>query len=473
MKKRYYARQRGSRRKARARFYVIIGALVVALAVGIFFIVKAVSDQPGTSDTPSDAVVLDTPDPDAVDMDVVDTTPTEEATPTPDPSLSLDLVPHAIEGETDPATFGFDTDIMVNGEEKESYQRDETIAFGSGDEYTELEGVITFRGNNYRDSASWGTADITEESLTLVNTKETGSLAGVGGAWWTGQPLIVNWPAQELKNMNDMFLDEFKNKDELVEVIYPSMSGYIYFMELETGKKTREAINFGAPIKGTGSLDPRGYPIIYVGQGLPPSGDSSGNTCENTYFKAFSLIDGKKLMEFGAQSRDPFALRKNWQAYDSSALIDAETDTLIAMGENGVMYTCDLNTTYNPDTGEVTMDPDPVKVKYRYTTTRNDSAKRWGIEDSPVTWRNYVIFTDNAGMLQCVDLNTMELVYANDLDDDSDVSMVLEEDTANNTFYLYTGCEYDELVRPNGYDRYGVCTQAGRADGQGAVGGAV
>ena len=185
------------------------------------------------------------------------------------------------------------------------------------------------------------------------------------------------------------------------------------------------------------------------GRGLPPSGDSSGNTCEDTYFKAFSLIDGKELMRFGAASKDPFA-RRDWQAYDSSALIDDETDTLIAMGENGIMYTCDLNTSYDPTAGTVTMDPEPVKVKYRYTSTRNDSAGRWGIEDSPVTWRNYVIFTDNAGMLQCVDLNTMELIYANDLDDDSDVSMVLEEDIANNTFYLYTGCEYDELVRGDG-----------------------
>jgi len=91
-----------------------------------------------------------------------------------------------------------------------------------------------------------------------------------------------------------------------------------------------------------------------------------------------------------------------------------------------------------------------VKAKYRYTSARNDSASRWGIEDSIVTWRNYMIFTDNAGMLQCVDLNTLELVYANDLSDDSDVSMVLEEDPDAATFYLYTGCEYDDVVRDLG-----------------------
>jgi hypothetical protein len=90
-------------------------------------------------------------------------------------------------------------------------------------------------------------------------------------------------------------------------------------------------------------------------------------------------------------------------------------------------------------------------VKYRYTSTPNLSREtekggRWGIEDSAVAWRNYLMFTDNAGLLQCLDLNTMSLVYANDLGNDSDVSAVLEEDIPNQKFYLYTACEYDDDV---------------------------
>ncbi|MDD5016718.1 MAG: hypothetical protein PHO15_01300, partial [Eubacteriales bacterium] len=148
MKKRYYARRRRGRRKARTRFYILIGVLVAALAVGIFFIVKG-SEQSGTSESPGASVAMTTPDADAI---TIDETPTEEPTPTPEPSLSADLVPHYIDA-TNPDNFGFETDINVNGEDVDTYQRDETITFGSGDEYTDLEGVITFRGNNYRDAA--------------------------------------------------------------------------------------------------------------------------------------------------------------------------------------------------------------------------------------------------------------------------------------------------------------------------------
>ena len=43
---------------------------------------------------------------------------------------------------------------------------------------------------------------------------------------------------------------------------------------------------------------------------------------------------------------DAFALR-DWHAYDSSPLVDAETDTLIYPGENGILYTIKLNTVFD------------------------------------------------------------------------------------------------------------------------------
>ncbi len=444
MKRRYYARKR-SRRKTSPKFFIIVGLLVVALAAGIYLIVTALSNKQGNSLSPSATVQMTPPDGTAALP-----TQTPEPTPTPAPSITIEAVPHATEN-TDPAKFGFSTDIMDNSTEVDPYQRSEQIAFGSGDEYTVLEGLTGFRGNNYRNISSWGTAAVSEEKLELMLTKDTSRIGRWGGSGWTGQPLIVKWPAELRSKMTSLY-EEFRNKEDFVEVIISSLDGRIYFMDLATGDKSRDYIEIGAPTKGTAALDPRGYPVIYVGQGLQSDGDANG--CSNMYMRAFSLIDGKKLMEAGASSSDPFAHR-GWQAYDSSPLIHAQTDTLIWPGENGIIYTMHLNSSYNTDTGEVTMDYDPVKVKYRYTSDRNKSADkgaggRWGIENSAVAWRNYLMFTDNAGMLQCIDLNTMSLVYANDLTDDSDVSMPLEEDPINNTFYLYTGCEYDELVRPLG-----------------------
>ncbi len=440
MKRRFYSHRR--RRKARLRFYVIAGVLIVSLAAGIYFVVDALSGgqtvMPGPAATGSDTV--------QTSASIPAITPN---TPTPKPSLSADLKPHPTSTngqDTNPASFGFTTDIMVDGIEVESYRAEAPITFGSGEEYTQLEGVTTFRGNNYRDLPSWGTADITQGNLTVVRTKQTGAIGSWGGVAWTGQPLVVRWPA-ELRSRMTALYEQFRSKENFTEVIIATLDGNVYFEELETGEKTRDAIEVGAPIKGSPSIDPRGYPILYVGQGVGPDG---GTTDDQMYFRAFSLIDGKLLMKVGADTADRFAYR-GWQAYDSSPLVDAETDTLIQPGENGVIYVCKLNTSYDPATGAVSMDMDPKKIKYRYTSSMNTSADkdaggRWGIEDSIVAWRNYIFCTDNAGVLQCIDLNTMQLVYANDLRNDSDVTMVLEEDYENNTFYLYAACEYDDEV---------------------------
>lgn len=454
MVKRYYARRRKVRRTARARFYVIIAVLAVALAVGIFFIIKAINEKPGTGETPSESVTLSPPD-----LSLIPTfepTATVEPTPTPVPSLSADLKPAAIQGKTDPATFGFETHVYVDGVETNSYNREVPVAFGTGAEYNALDGITTYRGNNYRDNSSWGPANITSGTLTLLDIdKDTGAIGTWAGSACTGQPLIVTWPDQTRQNMTSLY-DEFRNKAGFTEVIMASLDGNIYFMELSTGAKTRDPIKIGAPTKGTPSLDPRGYPIIYVGQGLNPEG--SKTACDHMYFRAYSLIDGSLLYKFGADSKDPVAYR-NWQAYDSSPLIDAASDTLVEPGENGVLYTIKLNTAYDPAAGTLTMNPDPV-VKYTYTSTRNESAYGgrgiWGVENSAVGWRNYVIFTDNIGMLQCVDLNTMQLVYANDLQNDSDVSMVVEEDVPNEKMYLYTACEFDDTV-VNATSSSGTC----------------
>lgn len=101
--------------------------------------------------------------------------------------------------------------------------------------------------------------------------------------------------------------DWAKEAESLVEVIYPSMDGYVYFYELQTGQKTRDALNMGYVYKGTGTVDPRGYPLLYIGSGL-----NSYNGTSHVF--VVSLIDFSILYEFGAN--DSFALRA-WPMYDS------------------------------------------------------------------------------------------------------------------------------------------------------------
>ena len=53
-----------------------------------------------------------------------------------------------------------------------------------------------------------------------------------------------------MTNMHDWA----RSQETLVEVIYPSMDGYVYFLELETGKETRDPLYMGLTYKGTGEF---------------------------------------------------------------------------------------------------------------------------------------------------------------------------------------------------------------------------
>lgn len=334
--------------------------------------------------------------------------------------------------QTLPSRFGFETKLMVNNVAVDSFIRQEEIHF-DGNHYTDLEGVITFRGDNYRSGAAYGVADM--ESYTLkkawnVNTGELKKTTGKGewtGSGWTGQPLIIRWPEETRKVMN--LYDSKKNKSDLVEVIYATMDGNIYFLDLEDGSATRDKIKLGFPIKGTGSLYPDGTPLYVVG-----AGDDMGSDSARTFI--VDLIQGKVIYEYG--NDDEFSLRTDngsFCAFDSSALFDVTTDTLIQPGENGVLYTTKLNTKY--DGASVSIDPSDV-VKWNYTTSRTGDDEYWlGMESSAVVYDHYLYVCNNGGDLMCLDLNTMELVWSQDILDDSNASPVLEVSQSDGTAYIY------------------------------------
>ncbi len=426
-----YRRPKSRHVRVSGRFFVFI-AIVAGIVAGIIFAVMFFTGKLNFGDK------KETPTP----------TPTVSAQPQATPEATQSAPPQAIDGmpsavaATNPEEFGFKTDISVDGQIAQTYDRANKISFPTGDEYTKLKGISTFRGNNYRNFGSYGQISLEENKLEKGWEVKTGTLTKWSGSGWTGQPLIINWDADMRLMMN--IKDEKKQKDNLTEVIYPTMDGKIYFIDLEDGKYTREPIDMGVTIKGTASVDPRGYPLLYVGQGVGLSGE---NNWDNTYMYVYSLIDCKVLYKYGYETKDEFSYRDSWQAYDSSPLVAEDADTLIWPGENGILYTTKLNSEFDRGAGTVSINPDEP-VKYRYTTPLNtDDAGtgRWyGMENSAAAWKNYLFFTDNGGWLQCVDLNTMKLVYAQDITDDSDASLLLEEEGEN--VYLYTGSEIDKQI---------------------------
>lgn len=389
------------------------------------------SESTGSIDTSADASGDDTTAPEdsaATDSsgETVETTPVE--TDPPAPVYTLGTVGSTT--ASDPANWIKKWNIINGDSVVDAYSRPEAITFGdpTADNYFALPGIATFRGDNYRTGSAYGTANIVDQTMTTVWTRKISSIAkGTGsGAWtgagWTGQPLIVEWDEETKQIMN--LYDEKKAKEGLVEVIYATLDGHIYFYDLEDGSYTRDPMNVGMAFKGSGSLDPRGYPILYVG-----SGDKTSSGKMPRMF-VISLIDCSIMYEYG--NNEPYSLR-NWIAFDSAPLVDVETDTLIWPGETGILYTIKLNTAYDKSAGTLSISPDaPVKVNYATNT-----GYTIGFESSSLIVENYIYIADNGGMFFCVDLNTMELVWAQNTKDDTNATPVFEwgEDGVG---YIYT-----------------------------------
>lgn len=360
---------------------------------------------------------------------------TPEPTPTPEPEFLFE--PYAVES-TKPENLITMTEVQVNGELVESYASPYApISFEKGSDYTALEGIVTFRGDNFRSGASYGVTEaLTAKKFGSGWEASTGSLQDTNlnvwtGSGWTGQPLVVRWPKETRAVMTSM-KDWAREQDDLVEVIYATMDGYIYFTELETGKATRDRMNMGLTYKGAGALDPRGYPILYVGSGVR-------NLDMKSHVSVINLITCEVMYTFG--DRDSFALR-DWPMFDSSAIVDAETDQLIYPGENGLVYIIHLNTKYDPATGELSIDPDNV-VKWRYQSARQTRYVYWlGMESSCVAYKGYLFLNDNGGHLMCLDLNTLQLVWVQDILDDSNCSPVLDLEDGHPYLYVSTSFHY-------------------------------
>ena len=376
-----------------------------------------------TSDVPADSTATDT----APTNTSEPTTGTESTHPTTaptDPTVPTFTPVHS--DSSDPENWGIDWEIISQGSIVDSYQASQSISFGNPEDYFALPGIATFRGNNFRDSAVYGTATVTDKTISKAWSSSIGSLNGWPGSGWTGQPLMVQWD-QETKDIMNMYPNK-KAKDGLVEVIYATLDGYIYFYDLDDGSYTRDPINVGMNFKGAGALDPRGYPLMYVG-----SGDYISGKAPRMYI--ISLIDGSILYE--RSGNDAFTLRKDWTAFDSSPLVDAETDTLIWPGENGILYTIKLNTQYDKAAGKIEIAPEEV-VKTRYYTDRSGYENYWiGYEPSAVIVERYLYISENGGMFFCIDLDKMELVWAQDTRDDSNSTPVFEWNGLDGG-YIYT-----------------------------------
>jgi len=424
--------RRKTRRTFQPRFFLFL-ALSVALVVGVVLLSSAAVDyfEERKKQSELDLPVSASASPEAGNTEGTEEQPSAVARKQ---RLSMENKYTVTGSEKD----GLESSVRVNNEDKvrDAAPREMGLALINKDAYTDLTGVITYGSGPYRDSFAFGTATVTLKSMQITWQSIVGKLGEYAGTSWTGQPLLVKWKPEVLPTLG--VSDIYKAMEDFIEVIYPSADGNIYFFDLLSGGQTRQPIPVGVSLFGTASLDPDGRPMLYVGAGLMKK---NARGTEVSYYYAINLITNKVEYEFGG--RDYFAYRNKWNAFDASPLII--NDTLIQPSEGGVIYFVSLRTKYDPEKGTISITPGD-RVKYRYTgpnyNANDGNGKRWyGFESSPAVFRNYLYITDNGGHLQCIDTDTLKLLYAVDLGGDTDASPVLEEDGAAGTLFVYTASQ--------------------------------
>lgn len=280
--------------------------------------------------------------------------------------------------------------------------------------------MTCFRGNpqrNYYGDGPIPTGNVHVLWRSPIGVLPAGHWSGVG---WTGQPLIVEWPDAVRRHMN--FINPPGPK---LEIVQGALDGQVHFYDAETGKPSRPVLSMPSPrypIKGTVTVDPRGYPVLYVGAGVDIGKPG---------YRVFSLIDFKELLWIPPfDSKAP----RRWVGTDSNTLI--LNDHLLLPAENGLFYKIKLNTVWNEESGKISIAPEIQKVPI-------SSA---GTENSMSVWGNRGFFADNYGALFRIDLDTLEMKKIFDLKDDSDSSPAIDPEG-----YLYIGHENDRLAGKGGH----------------------
>lgn len=316
-----------------------------------------------------------------------------------------------------------DISAGISYESKQAVMLCKDVKFSQ--QYSDLQGIFSFRGSPYRDIASVGTLEHRPDSFRVSWTYRTeisgDSMFGdqinwFGGNGWTGQPCLVEWPKPYLSRFDSLF-PAFKKQESFREVVLGSLNGKIYFLDLQSGKKSRPPFDTHNPIKGTVSLIPGTTSYLFAGQGIPYTNEFG--------FRVFDLNTHRKV--FFQSGRDGYAY-KGWGAFDSSPLMDFANNQLWCPGENGLIYQLNLNQ------GKDQFKANRFRYKIKGTT-------RGGIESSMAAWQNLGYVTDNGGTLLCLDLETLQPVWFLKTGDDSDASPVVEE--RDGVPYVYTACEID------------------------------
>ena len=283
-----------------------------------------------------------------------------------------------------------------------------------------VKGLITFRGNPTR--TYYGEGPVTRSTPTEKWTyPKNGQMCGSSidekgattwcGSGWTGQPSVFE-------------------REGKTWVVFGAYDYGVHFLNADNGKEILPTFKTGDIIKGSVTVDPDGYPLVYTGS-------------RDNKLRVLS-IDGSSAEEMwalDANAVSPVQWNDDWDG--SPLVID---DYLFEGGENSQFHIVKLNRGYDKQ-GNVKVNP-----KLVFNTPGWDSqlmadfgSPQTSIENSVAIYKDTVYFANSAGLVQGWDISDLDKgkdpkrVFRFWTGDDTDATITIDEEG-----FLYIGSEYEK-----------------------------
>ncbi len=276
-------------------------------------------------------------------------------------------------------------------------------------------GFVMFRGNPTRNF--YGSGPISDSPSQLwrypespmcsvsSNLGETKTWCGMG---WTGQPAVHT------------------RDDGKTEVIFGAYDGAVHFVDAETGAALRPRFRTGDLIKGSVTIDPDGYPLLYFG--------SRDNKLR------ILALDRETPTEIW--SLDAYAVDGIWNDdWDANPLI--VDDIMYQGGENGWFFIYKLNRATGAD-GLVSVNPELLFSMRGYDDELiSKSGTNVSIESSTLMSEGRVYFANSGGRIVGLDISRVDqgeapVVFDYYAGGDIDATLVADDEG-----FIYASIEYE------------------------------
>ena len=295
---------------------------------------------------------------------------------------------------------------------------------------TAFAGLTMFRGNGSRTYYGQGPVPQNPHILwrfgPMSGVSDAGPISNPGakktwtGTGWTGEPVVA----------------EFGGK---TWIIFGAYDHRIHFLDAATGKRLLPDFTGDDLFKGSVTLDPDGYPLVYM-----------GNRDNNWRIIAIDRGQPTELWHMNAYDTKPVMWNDDW---DGNAVV--RNDYAFVPGENGHFFIVKLNRAKDAG-GKVTVAPQIVLDFPGWTAQelKDIGDQEVSIENSPALVGDRLYFANSGGLIHGLDVSaTLKKLVPGEAPpqgaaafpevfsywdgDDTDASIVVDQ-----AGYLYVDVEY-------------------------------